>query len=107
MFAAPSPTSQASAQVTNFTNMRHISAIPHVAQTGNSINDITLDETISCINDKQADENAALANQLNEEKQKRQKLSKLYSAQTARNEQQREEIEGLQDQQRALISLLQ
>ena len=76
------------------------------------MNDITLDDTISAINDKDADlyQNSRMLqevqSQLQEEKQKRQKLSKLYSSQTAKNEQQREEIESLQDQQRALISLL-
>ena len=45
--------------------------------------------------------------ELNDEKLKRQKLSKLYGEQTAKNEQLRDDLEALQDQQRALINLLQ
>ena len=52
--------SQTSANVTTFTNMRNVSAMPPIGHTGNSANDITLDDTISVIQDKQADENAAM-----------------------------------------------
>ena len=46
-------------------------------KAGQSVGDITLDETISAIHDK---ESSVLQAQLQEEKIKRQKLSKLYSS---------------------------